>query len=159
MSCFGRRRHRGLFYCVQKGEHPAGKLDRSSDCDQAIHRRHLHNRIFRQGRGWPRTGGKRGSSSRCTACSLERFRPLGAAYRAIDSRSIKVALPIAENLADVHAVFLSADRAGGINVVAFDVKSKAEFLEIKHSVSFLRPCMAAFLFSAVLAEGFALAWL
>ena len=76
VPCFGRRGYRGLFYCVQKGEHPAGKLDRSGDCDKVIHRRHLHNRIFRQGRGWPRTGGMCENSSRHTAiqprCGLYR---------------------------------------------------------------------------------------
>lgn len=78
-----------------------------------------------------RNGGMGGSNSRGTACSLERLRTLGAADGAVDGRSIQIALPIAENLADVYTMFLLADRAGGVDVVGLDIESKAEFFEIK----------------------------
>lgn len=132
MSCFGRRRHSGLFYGIQQSQHPAGKLERSGGHDEIQHRQHLRSRIFRRDRGLLRIDGKRGSSSRHTACSLERLRTLGAADGAVDGRSIQIALSVAENLADIHTMFLSADRAGGVNVVIFDVELEAEFFEIKH---------------------------
>lgn len=132
MSCFGRRRHRGLFYGIQQSQRPAGKLERSGGHDEIQHRQHLRSHIFRQGRGWLRIDGKRGSSSRHTACSLERLRTLGAADGAVDGRSIQIAMSVAENLADIHTMFLSADRAGGVNVVILDVELEAEFFEIKH---------------------------
>ena len=132
VSCFGRRRHRGLFYGIQQSQHPAGKLERSGGHDEIQHRQHLRSHIFRQGRGWLRIDGKRGSSSRHTACSLERLRTLGAADGAVDGRSIQITLSVAENLADIHTMFLSADRAGGVNVVILDVEPETEFFEIKH---------------------------
>ena len=127
-----RRRHRGLFYGIQQSQNPAGKLNRSGDCDKVQHRQHLRSRIFRRDRGWLRIDGRCGSNSRRTACSLERLRTLGAADGAKDGCSVQVALPIAENLADVHAMLLFADRADGVNIVTFDVELKTEFFEIKH---------------------------
>lgn len=132
VSCFGRRRHRGLFYGIQQSQHPAGKLERSGGHDEIQHRQHLRSHIFRQGRGWLRIDGRCGSNSRRTACSLERLRTLGAADGAVDGRSIQIALSVAENLADIHTMFLSADRAGGVNVVILDVEPETEFFEIKH---------------------------